>query len=301
MSDHKHSMTGAWALNALEETERAEVEAYLGENPEAFEEARSLSETAAHLAVAAGEQSPPPRAKQNIMSAIRQTRQLPPQEAVDSAPAAPDVDASRPVESASPAQSTPSPETAAASDSVPDAPAAEEANEAEVVSLADYRRKQYTLRLLSAAAAVLLLSTGVLTGVVMVQQNELDSTQAQLAESLHYQEMAGQIMTASDAKIANLPSSEGGEVHLSYSAAEGKMILSASALPELPEDRAYELWLISDEGAAPAGMLSAAQAAGREPKMLEGSMEGVTHIGITVEPATGSEQPTTDPIVLSEL
>ncbi|MBG6084376.1 anti-sigma factor [Zhihengliuella flava] len=290
MSDHKHSMTGAWALNALEETERAELEAYLGENPEAAEEARSLSETAAHLAVAAGEQAPPPRAKQNIMVAIRQTRQLPPQEAAESAPAAPGVAASPAAESTSPAQPVPAPETVA-----------EEEAEAEVVSLADYRRKQHTMRLLSAAATVLLLSTGVLTGVVMVQQNELDSTQAQLAESLHYQEMAGQILTASDAKIANLPSAEGGEVHLSYSAAEGKMILSASALPELPEDRAYELWLISDEGAAPAGMLSAAQAAGREPKMLEGSMEGVTHIGITVEPATGSEQPTTDPIVLSEL
>ncbi|WP_349829458.1 anti-sigma factor domain-containing protein [Brevibacterium litoralis] len=290
MSDHKHSMTGAWALNALEDSERAEIEAYLEQNPEAAEEARSLSETAAHLAAAAGEQTPPPRAKQNIMAAIRQTRQLPPQEAGDPASAAPDVAASQPAESASPTQPTPASETMS-----------EEEADVEVVSLADYRRKQHTLRLLSAAAAVLLLSTGALTGVVMVQQNELDSTQAQLAESLHYQEMAGQIMAASDAKMANLPSSEGGRVHLSYSATEGMMILSASALPELPEDRAYELWLISDDGASPAGMLSEAQAAGREPKMLEGSMEGVTHIGITVEPATGSEQPTTDPIVLSEL
>ncbi|GHD06437.1 anti-sigma factor [Zhihengliuella salsuginis] len=289
MSDHKHSSTGAWALNALEDAERAEVEAYLEENPEAAEEARSLAETATHLAAAAGAETPPPRAKRDIMAAIKQTRQLPPTpqepEQEESAPApAPTVQAAEPA----PAEER-------------EAEAEQEAADADVVSLDAFRRKQQSTRILAAAATVLLLSSGVLTGVVMVQQNELDETKTQLAQATRYQQSVGQIMTASDAKMTNAPSSSGGTIHLSYSTEEGMMVLASSNLPELPEGRGYELWLISEDGAAPAGMLTEQEASGDEPKILEGPMEGITHIGITVEPATGSEQPTTDPIVLSEL
>ncbi|WP_102159375.1 anti-sigma factor domain-containing protein [Zhihengliuella halotolerans] len=289
MSDHKHSSTGAWALNALEDAERAEVEAYLGENPEAAEEARSLAETATHLAAAAGSETPPPRLKKDIMSAIKQTRQLPPMPTQDD-----DVDEPEAAEHAAPA-APPAPLEQREIAPEPEAPGAD------VVSLDAFRRKQQSTRILAAAATVLLLSSGVLTGVVMVQQNELDETKQLLADTARYQEMVGQIMTASDAKMTNAPSSSGGMIHLSYSAEEGVMVLASSNLPELPEGRAYELWLISDDGAAPAGMLSEAEASGAESKILEGPMEGITHIGITVEPATGSEQPTTDPIVLSEL
>ncbi|WP_309080731.1 anti-sigma factor [Zhihengliuella sp.] len=308
MSDHKHSMTGLWALDALDDAERAEVEQYLAENPEAAEEARTLRETAAHLGAAAGPATPPARAKADIMSAIKQTRQLPPlphQEA-----AAPDTNSAESTSGNQDDDGADSRSSVRGSDPAGGTAPADAAAEAvggeadlgtNVVPLAAYRRKQRSQRLLAAAAAVLLVATGVLTGVVMVQQNELDSTQEQLADSARYRQVVDGILASADATTATVPSESGGAVHLTYSASEGAMLLKSSGLPELPADRAYELWLISADGAEPAGLLTPEQAAGSEPKILQRSMEGVTHFGITVEPATGSEQPTTDPIVLSEL
>ncbi|GAA3711910.1 hypothetical protein GCM10022377_26700 [Zhihengliuella alba] len=316
MSDHKHSMTGLWALDALDDAERAEVEQYLAENPEAAEEARTLRETAAHLGAAAGPATPPARAKADIMSAIKQTRQLPPLPRQESSTGESGTAESGTVESSSGDQydggadtrssvqgpGADHPDGTATAAAAPEAADDREPDlEANVVPLAAYRRKQQTQRLLGAAAAVLLVATGVLAGVVMVQQNELDSTQEQLADSARYREVVDEILASADATTATVPSESGGAVHLTYSASEGAMLLKSSGLPELPADRAYELWLISADGAEPAGLLTREQAAGSEPKILQGSMEGVTHFGITVEPATGSEQPTTDPIVLSEL
>ncbi|MGX7824855.1 anti-sigma factor [Actinokineospora sp. 24-640] len=72
-----HVLTGAYALNAISETERAAFENHLTECGSCVEEVAELRATAARLGEAAAE-SPPPALKAAVMSRIGQIRQLPP-------------------------------------------------------------------------------------------------------------------------------------------------------------------------------------------------------------------------------
>jgi len=71
-----------------------------------------------------------------------------------------------------------------------------------------------------------------------------------------------------------------------------------AGLPDLDSDQTYELWYIDEAGAAPAGTFDV-----RGPetwRVLDGTFSPGVVVGITVEPAGGSPQPTTEPIVAIE-
>ncbi len=72
-------------------------------------------------------------------------------------------------------------------------------------------------------------------------------------------------------------------------------LFSASGLPGPGDGRDYQLWVVGTEGdVTPAGVLQA------QDGSVEHLVEGVPGAGVavTVEPDGGSEQPTTDPIVV---
>jgi anti-sigma-K factor RskA len=106
------------------------------------------------------------------------------------------------------------------------------------------------------------------------------------------------IAEAPDAQSQTLEVPGGGEVTLVSSAEQGRSGVVVEGLPALADDQTYELWYIDDAGAASAGTFDVAGA--ETWRVLEGSfMPGVV-VGITVEPAGGSPQPTTEPIVVIE-
>lgn len=71
-------------------------------------------------------------------------------------------------------------------------------------------------------------------------------------------------------------------------------VFSARDLPALTSDEVYQLWVVDDGGARSAGVLTVAS--GRASAELADLPDGAT-IAMTVEPAGGSTQPTTDPVV----
>ncbi|MFI9006788.1 anti-sigma factor domain-containing protein [Actinosynnema sp. NPDC053489] len=73
-----HTMTGAYALNALSEPERRAFEAHLAQCASCAQEVAELAETAARLGAAAQVQ-PPPQLRERVLSAAARTRQLPPE------------------------------------------------------------------------------------------------------------------------------------------------------------------------------------------------------------------------------
>ncbi|PPK64333.1 anti-sigma factor [Actinokineospora auranticolor] len=72
-----HALTGAYALDAIEEFERAAFERHLAECDSCAQEVSELRATAARLGAAVAEQ-PPPRLKARVMAGIAEVRQLPP-------------------------------------------------------------------------------------------------------------------------------------------------------------------------------------------------------------------------------
>lgn len=80
---------------------------------------------------------------------------------------------------------------------------------------------------------------------------------------------------------------------------EGRAMLVATNLPELPEDKTYEMWSIEDGDPNSCGVFKA----GEEPtiKPITQTTPGAQTFAVTVEPKGGSEQPTTDPIITADL
>lgn len=74
-------------------------------------------------------------------------------------------------------------------------------------------------------------------------------------------------------------------------------VVTAAGLPAPAGSRIYQLWVMSPAGARSAGQLPASHAGATSP-VLAVQVEPGGHLGITVEPAGGTAQPTTTPVVV---
>jgi anti-sigma-K factor RskA len=78
-----------------------------------------------------------------------------------------------------------------------------------------------------------------------------------------------------------------------------RALLVATNLPELPDDKTYEMWAIEEDEPKPAGLFEAGD--GPAIESTEQPISGAETFAITVEPEGGSEQPTTEPIITADL
>jgi hypothetical protein len=91
--------------------------------------------------------------------------------------------------------------------------------------------------------------------------------------------------------VQTVRTSAGGAVTLIASPSQRDAVLTAARLPALPDGRVYQVWVIGPAGTRAAGFLSGTAL------VLVGVRAG-ERVGVTVEPAGGTSQPTTTPIVL---
>ncbi len=80
---------------------------------------------------------------------------------------------------------------------------------------------------------------------------------------------------------------------------EGVAIMDLHGLASLTNDLAYQVWAISDGAATSAGLLEPEDGAVLAAMSLDAA--GVDTIAVTIEPAGGSPQPTTEPILSADL
>lgn len=319
MNEQKHTMTGAWALNALDAGERERMRRYLDEDPEAAAEARAFEETAGELAASLPPLAPPPQLRSAVMARIATTRQLSPLPEDEQA----DPRDDEPTESTGSPEATPTPgarqdpgPTGAPAPTRPeettgprtseDAETSKEPEEStgRVVPLDRYRASVRRTRWTAAAAAALLLTTigGLgLWGSERAAQREAEATieamESQQAAAQQEREMLSTLLSADDASRLSVPVSEGGSLELMYSRDQQAMIVQPDGLEALPADRTYQLWMIEGDEISSAGLLEDPSAAMMHPGAIP---EGVV-IGLTVEPAGGSDQPTMAPMAQGEL
>lgn len=231
------------------------------------QEARDFEDVAAQLGLAAEPVTPRPELKAALFAAIQTTPQLPAEPEAAPAPVLTPV---------------PAPEAVPAA---PDAPVAESTTPAARTAQRRWFARPAIIAA-SAAAAVILFFGGTIVGGAIAGH---DSTQQQ-ASAL------AQINAAPDAQRASAAVTGGGTATLVWSAQLGTSALIANDLPNLPNDKTYELWYIREGKATPAGTMDAA-GAGSTWKVLAGTMKAGDTVGVTVEPSGGSPQPTTNPIV----
>jgi anti-sigma-K factor RskA len=80
---------------------------------------------------------------------------------------------------------------------------------------------------------------------------------------------------------------------------ENRVTLVAEYMPSVPENRTCQIWVIHDEVPTPRGLFDPDGNMTAAP--VTTSIEKADAIAVTVEPAGGSEKPTGDPVLLTEL
>lgn len=105
-----------------------------------------------------------------------------------------------------------------------------------------------------------------------------------------------QVLRASDAQRVSLPM-DGSEISIVRSPTKRQAVFVADAMPAAPAGKAYQLWFdVPGKGMVSAGMIPTAGST--VTVMLTGDATTATGAGITLEPAAGSEHPTSDPVAL---
>jgi len=261
--DDLHALSGCYAVDAIDETERADFERHLTQCSSCTDEVRGLRETATRLALAAAV-PPPPAMEQRVLAATYRTRQLPPLAKHRADPARRDR---RWVIAARVARWFTGP------------------------ALAAGRRRPLMPRL---AAGIAVVAVGVAVGLGITQA----ATEHQLDNARASGTAIARVVTAPDARTQTMRASGGGTVTVVVSARYQAAVVTSRAMPALSGSRVYQVWVISSSGARSAGLLDRTGAATPAPSLLASKVTPGDRIGITVEPAGGTSRPTTNPVVL---
>ncbi|TMR91793.1 anti-sigma factor [Nonomuraea basaltis] len=318
MNDELHTLSGAYAVHALPYAEWVLFEEHLRACQGCGAEIRRLRETAARLAETVAE-PPPAVLRDRLLAAAHESRRgdvqeergqpervsddsptiwRPPQtRAPGAAPPAAGQGVAPPPEDSPTLRMPPGQGQEAAFGmapgqepvfrTAPEMPVRPEGG-GEVVPLRRRRSKVLAgLAAVSAAAAV------ALGAVAFDARRDLGDLTAR------NQEMVA-VLAAPDARTVRQPVTSGGTGTVVISRSAGRMMFTSSGLPELPDSRAYELWLMGPDGPRPAGLLVRAEGGVTTPVLVAPLRED-DRVALTVEPAGGSRKPTTQPILLADL
>ena len=258
-----HTLTGSYALDALQGAELDEFERHLNHCSSCATEIRGLRETAARLSIAAAER-PPAAMRGRVLALAEWTRQLPP--LTDERPARRGT--SRQVRRA---------------------------------RRVWFPRISVAVAAVATAVAVVLGVSQIHSqSQLSATQSQLAAIRSQLSNAEAHNHAITAVLAASDARLVSSKTSRGGTVTAIVSASESKLVVLTSSLPALPASEVYELWLMGPTAPKPSGLLSQPRNGQTQPVLASGTVNG-HNLGITVEPAGGTLKPTTAPIVVMPL
>lgn len=264
-SDDAWDLLPGYALDVLDDSDRRAVEHLLESDAEAR---RSLDEYRDVVAAFAVETEPPAALRASVLELVQSTPQLP----------------------ATTTQLTPVPTdpTPATDPSTSHAPPPSEtiatSGGGNVVDLATRRRPRRWGLAVAAVAA---------TAAIAVPTTNAVQVTAERDQLREHSEIVSEMLADPDASIRRAAVEGGGEA--SMLVADGDMLFRADGLPQPDQGRAYQLWIVAPDGSVTsAGVLSLHD--GETSSLVRGS-DGIG-LAVSVEPETGSEQPTSDPVVV---
>jgi anti-sigma-K factor RskA len=154
------------------------------------------------------------------------------------------------------------------------------------------------LRRLSPARAGLTAGVLALAATVAFLLVTQLSTNSRLQQAQATNSAIAAVLAAPDARIESVPATVGGTVTAVMSPRDGEAVVTTADIPSLPRTRVYQLWVLTASGAArSAGLLTLTSTGSVAPVLASGVLPG-DKLGITVEPAGGTAQPTTTPVVI---
>ncbi|MFD5427400.1 anti-sigma factor domain-containing protein [Streptomyces sp. NPDC127084] len=264
-----HTLTGAYALHALGERERVRFEQHLAACTACTQEVRELSATAGRLGLAVSEQ-PPTAMKAQVLQRIAAVRQEPP--TIPGMRPGGERDRS-PVHRVRPAGRRTLPRLVLA---------ACVAGAAAFGGYATWQQRAAEDALAQAEA--------------LTRKAEASTRQAREEAGRQSQALAN-VLTAPDVRTSSASlGSATATGTVAVSRERDRAVFLAAGLPRPDAGKVYQLWFADGTTMRPAGLLASSGAA--ETILMDGAVGPATGMGVTVEPAGGSPQPTSQPLAL---
>jgi anti-sigma-K factor RskA len=257
-----HMDTGVLALDAMPEDESAEALAHVETCESCTVELVGFRETAALLGSAVAE-VPPASLRRSVMTAIAVTPQLPP------------ITARHAV-----TEPLPPPVRESADDQPDNGPD-------NVVPLRPWYRRPASL--IAAAVAALVIGGGAIVAI-----NQTTGTGQETAQS------AEQCVAQAADKLQLTPQTGASAGTATYAASCNAVTLDVTGLPDLPDDKTYQLWAIADNQPRSVTLLTDASE-GKQQIYTAETKPGESVMAISTEPAGGSPAPTTEPLWVAPL
>jgi anti-sigma-K factor RskA len=277
-----HESTGSYAVDALEKDELDEFEAHLLACPSCWDEVAEFRETAAELTVLM-EIAPPPKLRDDVLSAVRNTAQLSAEEPIRTAVAPPPL---RINHATGPRRALPGTEVPEG----PEPPAVDE------LVLRRQRRRNAVLTGLVAAMLALLVGLG---GVVytLVQQRQDQIIQIEAENELY---------RASDARTVVVDISGGGQATFIASKQLNRAMFIGTDLPDPGPNNRYQLWTMTGEEPKWKTATSVSpdnQVPGPGSKVFfRGDIAKADFLCLNVEPSSNTtNKPTVPPLAAAEI
>lgn len=138
------------------------------------------------------------------------------------------------------------------------------------------------------------LATGLAVAVAVLgvrvndQQHRIDQASRRNA-------VISTLLAAPDARAESVPVTTGGIGTVLVSRTLDEAAISINGLSKLEPGHTYQLWMMGPSGARSGGLLPATQAS---DSLVAHGLGDARTIGLTVEPAGGSAQPTTTPVMV---
>ncbi|MFI0239836.1 anti-sigma factor domain-containing protein [Streptomyces sp. NPDC016845] len=241
-----HTLTGAYALHALDPEEQAAFERHLDACPACVQEVRELSATAARLGRAVMV-VPPDGFKESVLRRIDGVRQEPPRTA---APA-----------------------------SVP-------------AALRGRRLSRWALAACLAAVAAL-------GGTTVWQYQKAEDARQEARAAQRATDQVADVLAAPDARTRTARLAGGASGTVVVSQERDKAVFVAASMARPPGGKVYQLWFDDGGTMRPAGLMDPGR--GAQSVLMAGPVGKATGMGITVEPAGGSQRPTSAPVAVVPL
>ncbi|MBC9712744.1 anti-sigma factor [Streptomyces sp. TRM66268-LWL] len=143
------------------------------------------------------------------------------------------------------------------------------------------------------------LAAAVTSGALAVWQHRAaEDARSQARQAEQQAADLASVLAAPDAKVSVGELADGARGTVVVSRTQDRAAFIAAGLPELGDGKVYQLWFNDGDAMRPAGLFSGAGA--ERAVLLDGRIDGATGMGITVEPAGGSPEPTTEPVGLMD-
>ncbi|WP_426978759.1 anti-sigma factor [Pseudarthrobacter sp. O4] len=148
------------------------------------------------------------------------------------------------------------------------------------------RRRPRGMRswLVGVAAAAAIALGGVGVGAYVANQND----------------PLNQVLQAGDVRQATVKVTGGGTVTVSVSSSKDAVVVKMNGVPAPPAGKVYQMWLIPKDGSAPVSQGLMDAEALSKPAVVKG-IHTAAALGITVEPVGGSQSPTLPTVAAAPL